>query len=95
MFDTAFKLNGTLNCNNVHIKGALTCKDLIFKGEMSLGGDILPYYTEAYVVVPKIIEQNLDTDNKSLTNDITVKAIPYEEVSNTSGGLTVTIGGEL
>lgn len=37
----------------------------------------------------------LQTKSKLLTNDITVKAIPYFETSNTADGLTVYIGKEV
>lgn len=55
--------------------------------------DPLPY-NGAYEVVSKIdYDDTLDTAKKYLTQNIIVKAIPYAEVSNDSGGKTVTIGG--
>lgn len=55
--------------------------------------DPLPYNGE-YEVVSKIdYDDTLDTAKKYLTQNIIVKAIPYAEVSNDSGGKTVTIGG--
>lgn len=57
-------------------------------------GKRLPYYEGEYVVTPKIIEQVLKTKDKSMSDDVTVKEIPYHEVSNPKG-LTVTIGGIL
>ena len=51
-------------------------------------------YTGEYEAVPKIDEdQVLKTAKRYLSKDITVKAIPYAEVSNLFGGKTVTIGG--
>lgn len=94
MIDSFLHLSGNLKCTNLNISGTLICDDLTIKGDMSLGGDILPYYTEEYIVTPKIYEQSLDTDNKSLTQDIVVRSIPYTEVTNPEGGLTVIIGGE-
>lgn len=51
-------------------------------------------YTGEYEVVSKIdYDEALDTAKKYLSRNIIVKAIPYAEVSNESGGRTVTIGG--
>lgn len=52
-------------------------------------------YTEEYIVTPKVDQQMLYTKNKIMTDDITVKAIPYFDVGNTSGGSTVYIGSEI
>ena len=52
-------------------------------------------YEGTYVVTPKVEAQVIPTANKFLANDMTVKSIPYYEVSNTSGGSTVYIGKEV
>ena len=52
----------------------------------------LPEYQGSYIITPKLTGQWLDTDNKKLTDDIHVLAIPRMDVSNPSGGVTVTIG---
>ena len=52
-------------------------------------------YEGSYVVTPKVEAQVIPTANKFLSNDMTVKSIPYYEVSNTSGGSTVFIGKEV
>lgn len=57
-------------------------------------GKALPYYDGEYEVTPKIIEQVLETKYKSMSDNVVVKEIPYQEVSNPKG-LTVTIGGIL
>lgn len=50
-----------------------------------------PYEGE-YTVTPSAIDtQVLPTANKFLEDDILVKSVPYYEVSNTQGGLTVSI----
>ena len=49
-------------------------------------------YTGDYIVIPTAVAQVLDTDHKLLLDDVTVTAIPYTEVSNPSGGYTVSIG---
>lgn len=51
-----------------------------------------PFYTDEITVTPRADEQVLKTAYKSLLDDITVLSIPYTEVSNLSGGVTVNIG---
>lgn len=58
------------------------------------GGGEYPAYTGTYKVKPKVTEQVLLTKNKSMLDDVTVFQIPFSEVSNPSGGTTVTIGLE-
>lgn len=52
-------------------------------------------YTGSYEVTPKASEQSLKTKDRHLTDDVTVKAIPFFETSNNSGGNTVYIGSEV
>lgn len=53
----------------------------------------LPTYTGETIVVPKAFASTtLETAHKSVYEDITVLEIPYEEVTNPSGGYTVSIG---
>lgn len=59
-----------------------------------VGGGRLPYYEGEYEITPRKIEQILETKNTSMSNDVTVFAIPYAEVGNLGGGLTATIGIE-
>ena len=65
---------------------------------LGFGGEIVPVviselapYTGAYTVTPKPAAQRLATRQKRMTDDVTVQAIPYYEVSNESG-TTVTRG---
>lgn len=51
-----------------------------------------PLYTGPFDVVPSADEQVLKTAKKTVTNDITISQIPYTEISNLSGGYTVSIG---
>lgn len=44
-------------------------------------------------VTPAIESQVLNTKDKVVYSDITVREIPFESVSNLSGGYTATIGG--
>ena len=52
-------------------------------------------YTGEYNVTPKIESQMLPTKEKVMAEDVTIKAIPFFNVSNTSGGSTVYIGKEV
>ena len=50
-------------------------------------------YEGPYEVIPKFYDQTLETDDKSMTDDVLVHQIPVEIVPNGGGGNTVTIGG--
>ena len=50
-------------------------------------------YTGEYTVIPKFMDQNLDTSGKLMIDDVSVKAIPLSITSNLSGGNTAYIGG--
>lgn len=52
-------------------------------------------YEGEYVVTPKVTEQSLPTKEKVLIEDITIKEIPFYNVSNASGGNTVYIGDKI
>ena len=45
-----------------------------------------------YEVTPKVEAQTLQTRNKLMKADVSIKEIPFFDVSNTSGGSTVYIG---
>ena len=50
-------------------------------------------YTGEYLVVPKVAEQTvLETENKTMTDNVTVERIPMYEASNDAGGNTLSIG---
>lgn len=55
--------------------------------------DNLPTYDGSFVVTPSAdSNQRLLTSGKYNESDITVEKIPYAEVSNPAGGVTVIIG---
>lgn len=54
-----------------------------------IGGEI---YDGSYEVVPQVAPQTLETQHKVMNANVTVHEIPYAEVTNTSGGMTATIG---
>ena len=54
----------------------------------------LPSFDGAYEVIPRPFgETTMLTRQTYLDRDVVVRAIPYQETSNLSGGKTVTIGG--
>jgi hypothetical protein len=59
-------------------------------------GTTPPQYKGEYVVTPSTeMDIVLETARKLLVEDVTVNKIPYYEVSNNSGGITVFIGNEV
>lgn len=58
------------------------------------GGGCLPFYDGPYNVEPRRVDQVLETQNKSMSNDVTINEIYYAETSNISGGITCYIGKE-
>lgn len=57
-----------------------------------VGADEIEHYKGSYEVTPSVESQEMLTKNKMMDKDVTIKAIPYAEVSNTSGGCTISIG---
>ena len=57
-----------------------------------IGGEI---YAGDYVITPKVSEQHARTSGKVMIEDMVIRAIPFFEVSNHSGGNTVFIGNEV
>lgn len=84
------------------LSGALTV-DSTLSGSLSdagvLEGTVSQFqgnysvYMGEYEVTPDFSEQTLQTKNRRMADDITVKSIQVESVSNASGGRTVYIGG--
>ena len=58
--------------------------------EMGTGGR-LPDYEGSYDVTPRLVEQVLPTNGRSMNDDVTVREVPVERVSNPSNGKTVVI----
>lgn len=58
------------------------------------GSSALPWYDGPYRITSAFHLQTLNTKLKIMKEDINVDPMPYSEVSNPAGGLTVNIGGE-
>ena len=71
--------------------------ELDFAGEIIASGTAEnEVYDGVYTIIPSAIaDKVLPTAEKLMENDLTVKKIPYSEVSNNVGGTTVTIGGDI
>lgn len=54
-----------------------------------VGGEL---YDGDYVVTPKVVSQKMETKSKVMSDDVQIKAIPFFETANNSGGDTVYIG---
>ena len=51
-------------------------------------------YEGAYEVTPKVNAQELDTKEKFMRKNVTVRGVPVYETSNVSGGTTIYIAKE-
>ena len=77
------------------IKSTGASKTLIENGEFVVGpklGNTNLYYDGSYEIDPQKTVQVLETKDRVMTDDITVLGIYYYEVTNETGGKTVTIG---
>ena len=92
MVSQAASLHGYISAENV-LKGRLTSVGA-FKGTLSKPVGYTDYSGE-YEVTPKVNEQELKTKDKHMTDNVTVRAIPYFDTGNNSGGRTVYIGNEV
>lgn len=72
--------------------GVVDSESVKLVGHLSVPEYIGKNYTGSYEVTPTGEFQLLPTADCVLTDDILVHPIPYSEVSNEQGGLTVTIG---
>ena len=51
-------------------------------------------YTGPYSVTPSTESETLHTKDMLMTDDVIILEIPFHVVTNNSGGMTATIGGE-
>lgn len=75
------------------ISGQIITPDKNTIGEMSFPVTKgMEYYYGNYTVTPKAFsDQQLQTQGKTMTGNVTVKEVPYYETSNDDGGETVYI----
>ena len=54
-----------------------------------------PVYNGKYAVTPRFSPQALNTQGKTMKNDLTVDAIEVSRTENAAGGTTIYIGGTI
>lgn len=82
----------------LHVKFEKVSKaiDINFEGLQQITGEPeVEIYTGSYEITPKVDAQTMTTAQKFMTDNVTVKAIPFYDVSNTAGGKTIYIGNEV
>ena len=90
VIETSIDENGTIVLFDVSDENSI----VLFDVTEGAGTGVLPAYQGPYEITPRKVEQELETDNLRMTDNVTILGIPYAEVSNPSGGLTATIGFE-
>ena len=85
------------------LRGAISQSGDILQGCISTCGTLsgligkspvtVPNYEGEYEITPDQAEHVMPTKGRLLHKDMKIHEIPYQEVSNNSGGITVTIGG--
>ena len=89
-------MSGLCNmCGVVHLEVARDAPLALTVIEGGAGGQEYEHYAGAYEVVPSDAKTVLPMAHKVADTDITVHPIPFFEVSNTAGGNTIYIGGEI
>lgn len=68
---------------------------VLLTGQIAISNTVIVDHEEyegPYEVKPVVEPQTISTKEKLMKEDLVVLAIPYVEVTNTSNGITVTIG---
>lgn len=78
------------------LKAVLTA-DGVINGKVCMTelSEMIETYYGPTDVTPKITAQTLDTSNKYLTDDVSIKPIPFYSVDNEDNGQTIIIGEEI
>ena len=89
--------NGILYIEKTRTEGITDYYTIYFTNgtefEYSIQNGVIYYYEGPYDVIPMPnTTQILPTANLAMSTDINVHEIPYQEVTNLSGGITATIG---
>lgn len=87
-------------CGDIRPKVSLTGAVLAQKGQLQAVVAIphaakIDAYEGDYEVTPQIDPQTLETAGKRMKDNVQIKAIPFFDVSNNSGGSTVYIGSSI
>lgn len=87
---TPISINGEISENQLSINGVLTSNNNVLVGKVNTSTSAPPY-TGSYDIIPSVEEQILNTRNRLLSDDLSIKEIPYFETSNPYGE-TIYIG---
>lgn len=87
-------LKGVIAKTTGKLEGKLISNALELNCEISKSPITIPSYEGEYEITPDQQEHLLSTKKRFMTKDMVIHEIPYFEVSNNSGGITVTIGGK-
>lgn len=93
-FEVKFLQNGRSFFTDLHTDNQKIDTEFSEFQEISVIDEI-EAYDGPYVVTPAIDSQVLSTAQKRMTDNMTVKAIPYFQTSNPQMGETVYIGSEV
>ena len=93
-FEVKFLQNGRSFFTDLHTDSQKIGTEFSEFQEISVIDEI-ETYDGPYVVTPAIDSQVLPTSQKRMTDNMTVKAIPYFQTSNPQMGETVYIGSEV
>ena len=85
-------LRGTLSRNNPELKCTIS-PNVLLECCISKSPVTVPAYDGEYDFIPDQNEHLIQTKGRLMQKNMIFREIPYEEVSNNSGGTTVTIGG--
>lgn len=82
--------------SNSEVRATASLSDMVAEATAELSTKIIssgdfPVYSGPYEVTPTMEKQVLETQQRTLLDDVTVKKIPIYETSNLSGGTTVYI----
>lgn len=93
IIDENDKIVGCLVDDNLSLIGILSNDSESLCGELSYGINA-DDYSGSYTVIPSLYDDIvLETSNKRMVDDVTVKKVPSYETSNEFGGTTFYIGG--
>lgn len=81
----------------IKIRGDITARSTISGSISHLNKEEpVPKYEGNYTILPLAFQDTvLLTKNKKMTDNVIIKEIPYYEISNSSGGSTVYIAGQI
>lgn len=77
---------------SITLSASISNKEKGLSGHVTVNTDH-EVYSGDYDVTPQVESQTLNTSDKLMSKNMTIKAIPYYSVSNEYDGETVIIGG--